>query len=250
MFGYTPDSKEHRYTRLLARFRAPLVNPRDLRPDACKVLDQAATSSCTGHGTATGLFTACAVAGQPLLWIPSPRGIYTNGIAIDRADALSGPLLDQGAMPNQIARGLTEFGVRAMANQSALTDCTFSGIVPEPTLDELEAEAEHLYVGWYTVANADEARVALAAGAPVGIGTYVDSSFMSYNGRGVIGSMNDNDPAGGGHWTCLLGFDTSRFFLRNSWGTSWGDEGDGYVNDDFVNQASQRIAFGYRRVGA
>lgn len=252
MFGYKPDPAGHLYTRFLARFRAPLVNPRDLRQDACKVLDQAATSSCTGHGTATGIFTACAVAGHPLPWIPSPRGIYTNGIAIDRADVLSGPLLDEGAMPNQVARGLTEFGVRAMADQSTLTDCAFSGIVPEPTLDELESEAEHLYVGWYAIANADEARAAIAAGAPVGIGTYVDSSFMSWTpDKGVIGTMNDDDPQGGGHWTCLVATTARKtFFGRNSWGVSYGDAGDYECNDDFVNQASQLIAFGYRRVGA
>lgn len=251
MFGYVKDPAGHRYTRFAARFAAQPVNPRDLRPDACKVLDQGGTSSCTGHGTATGLYTACAVAGHPLGWIPSPAGIYTNAIALDRADPLSGPLLDQGAMPSQVVRGLTEFGARPMADQSAVTDCLFSGTVPEPTLDQLESEGEHLYVGWYEIANAAEARAALSAGAPVGIGTYVDSTFIGWSpDKGTIGRMNEDDAQGGGHWTVLLGFDASRFFLRNSWNTSWGDAGDGYVNDDFVNQASQLIAFGYRRIGA
>ena len=154
-------------------------------------------------------------------------------------------------MPNQVARGLTEFGIRPMDPQSALTDChPKNGVLAEPTLGQLESDAHHVYVGWYDVQNADEARAAIAAGAPVGIGTYLGSKFMDWTpSKGVLGRMNENDPNGGGHWTVLLGFDSSRFFLRNSWGTDWGANGDCYVNDDFVNQASDLIAFGYRRVG-
>lgn len=251
MFGYIPD-KAHSYTRFLSRFRAPAATPRDLRASACKVLDQGGSSSCTGHGTATGLYTACAVAGHPLGWIPSPKGIYTNGVAIDRADALSGPLLDQGAMPNQVARALSEFGVRPMRDQNALTDCDFSGTIPEPTLDELEADGEHVYVGWYAIANADEARIALAAGCPVGKGTFVDSHYMDWRpGDKPVGLTDENDPRGGGHWTVLLASNSGgTFWDRSSWGTSAGDNGEFLVTDAHVNQASQLIAFGYRRVGA
>lgn len=251
MFGYHPDPEGHHYTRWLHAFRAPNVAPRDLRPSACKVLDQGRSSGCVGHGTATGVFTAAAVAGAPLGFIPSPAGIYVNAVALERGDPLRGPLLDQGSMPSQAAAALSIFGVRPMQPQSALTDVhPVNGELPEPNLDDLEQEGEHCYVGWYEIGNADEARIALAAGAPVGIGTYVDSAFTRWDpSKPPLGYMNQSDPDGGGHWTVLLGFDASRFFLRNSWGPGWGDAGDCYVTDDFVNQADQLIAFGYKRIG-
>ncbi len=254
MFGYHPDPPGHRYSRWLHAFRAPTVAPRDLRPFACKVLDQGQSSSCTGHGTATGVFTAAAAAGAPLGWIPSPCGIYTLAVALERGDPLKGPLQDAGAEPNQVARALTEFGIRPMRDQSAATDCfPANGVLAEPTLDELESEGEHCYVGWYEIANADEARIAIAAGAPVGIGTFVDSHFMQWDpSKAPLGRMNTSDPNGGGHWTVLLaaGPAGAPFVLRNSWGTSWGDAGDALVTDDFVNQADQLLAFGYKRIGA
>lgn len=250
MFGYHPDPKDHRYTRWLHAFLALDEAPRDLRPDACRVLDQEG-SSCTGHGTATGIYTAAKIAGHDLGWIPSPCGIYTMAVALDRGDPLRGPLLDQGAMPNQVARGLSEFGIRPFVGAGA-TDCfPVNGTLAEPDLAQLEVDAEHCYFGWYEISNADEARTAIAAGIPVGIGTWVDSKFIQWTpNRPPLGFMNFDDPDGGGHWTVLLA-STSRktFWLRNSWGSGWGAAGDAEVTDDFVNQADQLLAFGYRRIG-
>jgi hypothetical protein len=255
MFGYTPDHHALRnvYVKWAHRFGllgAPA--PRDLRDAAPLVLDQGAASSCVGHGTSTGIVACCNTAGRPLGFVPSPCAIYTNAVALERGDPLAHPLRDQGSMPALAMRGLTEFGIKAMA-PGILTDChPENGILAEPDLLSLELEGEHLYVGWYEIGNADEARQAIAAGAPVGIGTFVDSSFMRWTpGRAPIGTMNESDPDGGGHWTVLLASEPDGlFWLRNSWGTGWGANGEALVSDAFVNQADQLVAFGYRRIGS
>lgn len=254
MHGYRPDHPHLRrlYTSWRGRFGAVAPAPRDLRSFAPYVLDQGSSSSCVGHGTATGIATSCAVAGAPLTFVPSPAGIYVNAVALERGDPLAGPLKDEGSMPALAMRGLTEFGIRPLLPTGARTDVVQGGgVLPEPVLSELELAGDYLYVGWYEIGNADEARQAIAAGAPVGVGTYVDSSFMNWTpGRAPIGRMNEDDPNGGGHWTVLLGSEAGSFFwLRNSWGPGWGDAGDALVSDDFVNQADQLIAFGYRKVG-
>jgi len=251
-YGYVPTPRaEHR--RLFPRFRAAFqlaaAAPRDLRPFTCKVLDQANSGSCVGHGTATGLFTAAAVAGKPLGFIPSPWGIYQNALCYDRGSPANGRLQDQGCMPSSAMLGLTHFGVRAMSPQSASTDVPQGATyLPEPDLASLELEGPHLYVGWYSIGSADEARTAIAAGCPVGIGTYVDTSFEDWTpSRPPLGLMREDDPAGGGHWTCLVESRSGGIFtLRNSWGTSYGDNGECLVTDDFVNQADELIAFGWK----
>jgi hypothetical protein len=251
MFGYLRDHPAQRYTNWIRRFgAAPAINPRDLRPDACRVLDQEG-NSCTGHGTATGIYTAAAVAGHRLDWIPSPAGIYTLALATERGDPLSRPLFDQGSNPAQIERSISEYGLRPMVGDGG-TDCApVNGVMPEPDLMQLEVDAEHCYFGWYEIGNADEARAAIAAGAPVGVGTYVDSKFMQWTpARGPIGFTNQDDPDGGGHWTVGLATTARKtFWIRNSWGDGYGDAGDVEVTDDFINQAWQLLAFGYWRIG-
>ena len=255
MFGYSPDPHALRsvYVKWAHRFGVLATpSPRDLRPEAPYVLDQGACSGCVGHGTSTGIYTACAVAGVPLPWLPSPAKIYANAVALDRGDPLAHPLYDQGSFPALAMRGLTEFGIAPIEPAGALTDChPVNGELPEPDLLSLETEGEHRYVGWYEIGNADEARMAIASGHPVGIGTFVDSSFMRWTpGRPPVGLMNESDPDGGGHWTVLLASEPGGlFWLRNSWGAGWGAHGDALVSDAFVNQASQLIAFAYRRIG-
>jgi hypothetical protein len=255
MFGYTPDHHALRsvYVKWAHRFGLLATPaPRDLRDAAPYVLDQGSCSGCVGHGTATGIATSCAVAGAPLLWVPSPGKIYGNAVALERGDPLAHPLRDEGSMPALAMRGLTEFGIAPLEPAGAATDCfPTNGVLPEPDLGSLETEGEHRYVGWYEIGNADEARQAIASGAPVGLGTYVDSAFMRWTpGRAPLGLMNEDDPDGGGHWTVLLASEAGgRFWLRNSWGAGWGANGDCLVTDACVNQASQLIAFGYRKIG-
>jgi hypothetical protein len=253
-FGYRPDSPYYPKTpfhRLAAKFSGAPANDVDLRPFAPAVKDQDGTSSCTGHGTSTAISTAFRKSGTPLPFEPSEKGIYDLARCIDRMPKPDGrlpPLTDDGAMPNQVMRGIGEWGIRPR-NHQALdgrnSDCEPSTINREPTFAELETDAVTILLGCYAIRSTGSQRVseikqALSNGLPVCVGAFVDTAFMRWDPKsGPIGAPNWGDPDGGGHWLCALGHSSTytgktAFIVRNSWGTGWGSSGDCEVSEDFI----------------
>lgn len=235
--GYTPDPEGHRRTPFAAlsrRLKAQTL------PDAFSlaqfmppIMDQGQTGSCTGHATAGATFASLAAAGTPLGWVPSPHGIYTVGRALDRPDP-SVALEDNGAEPNQVMRGITEWGVRPMqapAPDGRVSDCEPSTINVEPQWDELEKDSTALLVGEYEIVSTgaqriEDLKVALAV-ANAGVTVAIDGgsdAFQSYAG-GILASAGlDLD-----HYiyAVAFGIDAGVFFLdlANSWSTGWGEAG-------------------------
>jgi hypothetical protein len=77
----------------------------------------------------------------------------------------------------------------------------------------------------------------LNAGRPVAIGAKLGDRFMNWNSSSVIDYDTYNNPGmqHAYHAMVLSGYDDSRnaFRVRNSWGTSWGDNGSIWVDYDF-----------------
>lgn len=76
---------------------------------------------------------------------------------------------------------------------------------------------------------------------PLAFGAKLGDSFMSWNGDEVIHSDTYLQPnmQHAYHAMVLVGYDDAKhaFRVRNSWGTSWGDEGSIWVDYDFfVNE--------------
>jgi C1A family cysteine protease len=54
---------------------------------------------------------------------------------------------------------------------------------------------------------------------------------------GLIDDFQPNTVRGG-HAICIMGYRTDgRFIVRNSWGTTWGDQGFGYLSPDYIQAA-------------
>jgi C1A family cysteine protease len=87
---------------------------------------------------------------------------------------------------------------------------------------------------YHRVLSIDLLKAALAEGLPVVIGIDVYESFESESATatGVIPMPNTSkEQLLGGHAICCAGYDDSSNWVifRNSWGTSWGDKGYGYL---------------------
>lgn len=79
----------------------------------------------------------------------------------------------------------------------------------------------------------------LAAGKPIVVGGAVYKSFM-YLGYGEIQTTARGRNLGG-HCYCVVGYDDSKnaFKVINSWGTSWGTDGFGWVSYDIMAKVWQ-----------
>jgi hypothetical protein len=245
--GYIRNPDGHvagiRFEHHLAAW-TPTPSSVDLRSHAPAVKNQNACSSCCGHGTSTGISTTCRAQGRPLPFEPSERGIYAVGRCIDRAPGT--PLADDGAMPHQVMRGISAWGVRptkAPTSTGLNSDCEPSNVNDEPKLGELQQDAKALIVGEYAITATGAARVqqirqALAAGFAVCFGVDVDAAFEAYDGTHVIGAPDPKQILGG-HWLCAVGYRTDAtgktiVIFRNSWDVSWGIAGDGEGDEAFI----------------
>jgi hypothetical protein len=252
-YGYIQDSPAHRLrqksSRLLlgtAATSLPAVSLRPYEPNGFP-LDQNKTGSCGGHGTSAGIAISFEGAGIPLAFIPSPKSIYS----ITRQSALSKPgtaLTDSGVMPADVMATSSTFGIRAMtapSPQGFHSDVDPSNVNQTEDLLELEQAGQKIVVGEYRIDETasdflDQVRLSLAAKVAVGLGIFVDTSFQEWtNGDPPLDSVNLNDPNGGGHWICCVGYDTTQDFfeLLNSWGPSFGDAGHIRVSSAWMQAA-------------
>lgn len=245
--GYKPDPDGYKRTpfhhlkmRMNITALPMMISLLEFAPD---MLDQNVTGSCTGGSTMAAVTCELAAAGTPLGFVGSPRGAYLNGRAIDRIPNPDGslpPLEDNGAEPNQVWRGISEWGVRPMRAPTSTGvnyDCEASNVNDEPKLDELEVEATHLYVGEYGITTTGKQRIvdmqtALAGKKPITVAIAGGSdAFQQYMG-GVLGPLN----ASNDHYVWIYGYEVQPdgsviFLCRNQWGVSWGEQGNFRLNE-------------------
>lgn len=224
---------------------------------APEVMDQGDTSSCTGHASSGAIFATAGAQGVPLSFVPSPLGIYTVARAVDRIPTkttLSAPvpLSDDGAMPNQVWRGITQWGVHPIAaptSDGRYSDAESKTINDEPSFSSLLADRKSMIVREHRIDSVGPSRIidfclALDAGMAIAIGVFVDSAFENWkSGDDPLGLPNLSDPNGGGHYIYVLGYRTTAagrrvFRFRNSWGASWGMDGDAEASEIFVNAST------------
>lgn len=87
---------------------------------------------------------------------------------------------------------------------------------------------------------------ALARGFPVVIGFDVYESFYNIGTNGIMPYPNVNtEQLLGGHAVAIVGYNdnTSRFIVRNSWGTSWADRGYFYMPYRVIQNTSMSSDF-------
>lgn len=78
----------------------------------------------------------------------------------------------------------------------------------------------------------------LASNGPILAAFNVDASWD--NAASTGGKVDGFQPSTvrGGHAVCIVGYRTDgRFIVRNSWGTTWGDHGFGYLSPAYIQAA-------------
>lgn len=79
-------------------------------------------------------------------------------------------------------------------------------------------------------------KAALVSGKPVIVGGPVNNAYMYLASGAVLKKYTGSTL--GGHCYCVVGYDDSKqaFKFMNSWGTSWGTSGFGYIGYSYVSK--------------
>ena len=69
---------------------------------------------------------------------------------------------------------------------------------------------------------------------PVGVGCFLEIFYTTSDG--IVAYPADANTCYGGHAICLVGWnpETRMFKFKNSWGTSWGENGYGYLPYNYI----------------
>jgi Papain family cysteine protease len=81
-------------------------------------------------------------------------------------------------------------------------------------------------------------RTWLASHGPVMVGLQVDATWD--HATATHGNLDTFQPntVRGGHAVCVVGYTAQgRFIIRNSWNTTWGDQGFGYASEAYIQAA-------------
>ena len=116
----------------------------------------------------------------------------------------------------------------------------FDEQLPKPAREQLiKREALRNRIGaYYPLTNNDERRQNLAKVGPFVVGVPVFQNWNRIGTDGVIPETGGRQV--GGHAMLVVGYDDTRkrFKVQNSWRSSWGDKGYGYISYDWMERHS------------
>jgi C1A family cysteine protease len=215
-----PDQRDHIFAApppVLAQL-PPAVDLRDECPK--EVYDQGKLGSCTANAIAAA-FEFDLLRQGLADFMPSRLFIYYNErVKLGTVD------VDSGAMIRD--------GIKSVSKQGVCTEVswpyditTFTVKPPQSCYHEALGNRATSYQR--VVPTLSQLKGCLAAGYPIVFGFRVYESFESPEvaQTGVVPLPQANEQALGGHAVLAVGYDdaSTRFLVRNSWGSGWGQNG-------------------------
>jgi len=227
-----PDARDHIHSvpRIALATLPPSVDLRDHQP---AVYDQGRIGSCTANAIA-GAFEFDLVKQGLVDFTPSRLFIYYNERAVEGQ-----VLYDSGAQIRDGIKSVARLGVPPESewpyddtppeyDGGPFPSDARAGQKPSAEV-YADALANRAISYQRVVRDLDQLRGVLANGFPFVFGFSVYTSFESREvaSTGVAPMPQPDEELLGGHAVLAVGYDDagSRFLVRNSWGTGWGQEG-------------------------
>jgi len=208
----------------------------DLREAWWVVKDQGSTGACAGFSASSLLeycFTKTNVL-KPSETI-SPRAIWMAAKETDEFNDRPTTFIEQeGTSLTAVLKFIQRFGSIREAVMP------FNSLYTQ-TAQDFYGQAAALRIGSYynLTKNQSSWQQWISKYGPIYAAINVDGSWMKASkSRGVI-KVYSNYEMYGGHAILICGYDQDKdyFICKNSWGTSWGDEGYAYCSSDWCKQA-------------
>lgn len=205
----------------------------DLRPQCRPVFDQGQLGSCTANALAAAFDFDRAKEGRQFM-TPSRLFIYWNEREIEGTINQ-----DAGARIRDGVKVLNKIGTPP----ESLWPYNIDEFAVKPPANDFTVAGQNLVTSYHRIVTPhdDPTRdmlAALAGGLPFVTGISVYASFESASAAktGLIPLPKTSEALLGGHAILIVGYDTAKqlFSFQNSWGTSWGDNGFGYLPFDYL----------------
>lgn len=207
MIGWKPDERDPRdwkfqNLQVVPPRMAEIPQPEPLR------YDQRPTAACVACAIAYGLHAKG--------WGEVSRAfIYWNGRAREH-----GERFDRGVTIRSALKALAALGV---CDETTMPFEPERMLAPPPRAAFVEAEACAFRVSFFRIQGTPaekvrQAKLALAGGSPVLIGTWIDPWFEGDRSMGKVFGPPHRDGVTGGHSMCVLGYGGDVFWGPQSWG--------------------------------
>lgn len=226
-FGWIPDLPDHRDFMYAAP--TPIMQSIPAAADLTKlcppVYDQGQLGSCTANAIAAAFQFDEMKQKAPDASVPSRLFIYYGERAME-------------GTVNEDSGAQIRDGIKVVASQGVCPESEWPYDVTKfkqkpPQKCFTDAKKFQAVTYQRLIQDQNTMKGCLAEGFPFVFGITVYQSMMSGTvaKNGVVPMPSTQEKVLGGHAILAVGFDdkTQRFKFRNSWGTTWGDKGYGYL---------------------
>jgi C1A family cysteine protease len=247
VLNVVPSRDTERDWRLEQASAAGLIRPaaavpksKDLRETWWKVGDQGSTGSCVGWATADALlrwhFTKAGrvktteAVSKRFIWMASKETDEFESAPttfIENAGTSLKSALDVARKFGAVKETVLPFGGGLYPGAPA----TFYALAAQLKI------SSYFNLSFNRGGSVDSWRRWLANNGPILTRLDVDRTWDDSSDNG--GNMDTYQPKTqrGGHAVSIVGFTADRFIVRNSWGTTWGDNGFGYASLAYTQDA-------------
>jgi C1A family cysteine protease len=234
-YGWRPDTPDMRDYLLAFAPAAALPTSSSLRQQMPPVYDQGQLGSCTANSIGSILELNEMKQKETDAATPSRLFIYYNERVME-------------GTVNEDAGAEIRDGIKSVAQLGAPPETvwpyTISKFATKPPAKAYTAAKKHLALRYSRVAqDAVPIQTVLASGEAISFGFTVYSSFESNVGPdGIVPMPQPSEKVLGGHAVVAIGYKSIKgqlyFECRNSWGTSWGDQGYFWMPAAYLTSAS------------
>ena len=221
IYGWKPDLPDHRDTRYGATLLRSEMLPQevDLRSGMPPVFNQLDLGSCSANAWLALVWFIRNKANLPNIDL-SRLFLYYNERAIENNIAT-----DAGAFLRDGAWSLANDGV---CNE-VLWDYDISKFADKPTVEAYTDGKKQAIASYIRLNTLNDMLHCLVTGYPFVLGITVFTSFESEEvaKTGIVPMPSPDDSSLGGHAVVACGYSLTKnvFYVRNSWGADWGQQG-------------------------
>jgi C1A family cysteine protease len=205
-------------------------------PNSVPIFDQGQLDSCVANSTCAGFEILANIANSSDTTALSRLFLYWNArVYIQSTNQ------DAGCYIHDALNSLSTLGIC----EESLWPYDESEVLVQPPIAAYQQGNANTIIGFSQITDTgttlgDSVELAVRANHPVVFGTLVSNEYAEYdgNGIGVVWDIpNENDLAGG-HAQLIVGVQyvsgARQFLVRNSWGSSWSDNGTAWFTEAYI----------------